>query len=161
MKNALIPVWGPLLILATSACHASPPARSDRATLTYTATDMRQGVAGRSIGKGTLTLTRATDFCGEHDGEPDTIEQVSANNPRTTVWIPAGQPLILNSFWSAAGRHCLVSNLAFRAEAGATYRVTTEVGNGRGQCRVRVAQRRADGSYRYLGELQTVAQTCR
>lgn len=132
-----------------------------RATLTYTATDMRQGVAGRSIGKGTLTLTTTPAFCGKRRTETtSSIQTVSAGQPQTTTRIPAGQPLILQSLWSSAGQHCLVNNLAFRAEPGAHYRMTTDVDRRQGRCRVRVERRKDGGRFQYVGDLQSLDQIC-
>lgn len=143
-----------------SGCAGAAPVASGQATLTYTATGLERDALGKPLGVGSLTLNTRPDFCRGQRRPLGEVQRVSVDRPTATLSIPAGRPLIVQSFWSAADQHCLLGDLAFQAEPGARYRMITEVDRRRGSCRVRVERREA-GGYRPIGQLQSLRQICR
>lgn len=123
----------------TAKAGMSPPVRPDlesQATLVYTSTHLDKGYRGVNVGTGALMVFESGGQC---EMPPRTLggpQEINADRPQTRLQIPAGEPLVFSSLWSAGGAHCLMGSYSFTAEQGATYKVTSVQDRAAGTCRL-------------------------
>lgn len=119
------------------------------ATLTFTATQLDRDYRGEHLGTGSLRLYAPGGQCEMPPKALAGTQRVNADQRSVLLTIPAGQPLVLASFWSAGGAHCVVGNYNFTAEPGASYKLTNVQSRATGLCKLRLQRLAEDGS-RYL-----------
>ena len=118
-----------------------------QATLVFTATRLNKGYRGVNVGAGALSLFEPGGQCELPPRTIGDIQQVNADQPETRLQIPADTPLVLSSFWSAGGSHCLMGNYGFTAEDGAIYKLTSVQDVTGGVCSLRLQRQVADASH--------------
>lgn len=141
-QSAIIPQATPLVV--------PPTARApDRATLIFTATDLRKDYRGGNLGTGSLRLYTPGGQCEYPPKSLAQTQDVTADRPFVSLNIPADQPLVLASFWTSGPAHCVVGNYKFVPKRGRTYKLTNTQNRSTGVCRLEL-QRLDDRSNRYI-----------
>lgn len=133
-----------------------------QATLVFTATRLRRDYRGRSLGAGSL---RFYPLGGRCEKPPRTLvdtQDVTADQPFSLVTIPAERPMVLSSFWSAAGAYCKVRDYNFTPVRGGVYKLTNVQNISAGVCHLRLQRLASDGGH-YVDDndaLQPAGRAC-
>lgn len=123
--------------------NASPA----QATLVFTATRLRRDYRGKSLGAGSLRFYPPGGRCEVPPRTLTDTQNVTADEPFALVTIPAGRPMVLSSFWSAAGAYCKVRDYNFTPVRGGVYKLTNIQDASAGVCRLRLQRLSSDGGH--------------
>lgn len=153
-RSSIIPLAAPL--------DVPPAARApDRATLIFTATDLKKDYRGGNLGTGSLRLYTPGGQCEYPPKSLAQTQDVTADRPSVSLNVPADQPLVLASFWTSGPAHCVVGNYQFVPKKGRVYKLTNTQNRSTGVCRLEL-QRLDDRSNRYVNDysMRSTRGTC-
>ncbi len=133
----------------------SPIDPTHQATLIFTASHLARDYRGASLGTGSLRLYEPGGQCEYPPKALAFTQNVNADHPVVLLTIPAGQPLVLASFWSSGAAHCVVGNYNFVPKENTLYRLTNMQNRHKGICSLRL-QRLAKDRGRYVEDYSLV-----
>lgn len=133
-----------------------------QATLVYTATRLRRDYRGRNLGASSLRFYPPGGRCEVPPRTLAVTQNVTADQPFVLVTIPAGKPMVLSSFWSAADAYCKIRDYNFTPVRGGVYKLTNIQDVSAGVCRLRLQRLSSDAGH-YVDDndaLQPASRQC-